>query len=177
VNARTAARVGWSLFPLSVILWVVALVLNLRRPQDSRLAFTTGELALAFVFLLFGWFGALVVSRRPGHPIGWLLCALGLFHGLVAFANEYAIYGLISRPGRGRAGVPPRALARAVARRGGRTTGRARPACGESVQQNGRPSSRWTVEAPRHSLTLRACIPARLRPAARCDRPAGGADR
>jgi hypothetical protein len=99
VNARTAARLGWSLFPLSVILWVIALVLNLRRTQDSRLAFTTGELALAFAFLLFGWFGALVVSRRPGHPIGWLLCALGLATGLAAFANEYAIYGLISHPG------------------------------------------------------------------------------
>ena len=51
MNARTAARLGWSLFPLCVILWVIALVLNLRRTQDSRLAFTTGELALAFAFL------------------------------------------------------------------------------------------------------------------------------
>jgi hypothetical protein len=49
--------------------------------------------------LLFGWFGALIVSRRPGHPIGWVLCALGLMSGFGAFAVEYAVYGLITRPG------------------------------------------------------------------------------
>jgi hypothetical protein len=54
---------------------------------------------LELVVLLFGWFGALIVSRRPWHPIGWLLCAFGLVSGLLAFAAEYAIYGLISRPG------------------------------------------------------------------------------
>jgi hypothetical protein len=72
-RTRTAARLGWSLFALSVLLFVPALILNLRRPQYADLAFTTGELLLRLAFLLFGWFGALIVSRRPGHPIGWVL--------------------------------------------------------------------------------------------------------
>jgi hypothetical protein len=99
VNRRTAARLGWSLFALAGLLFVIALVLNLRRPQYDDLAFTTGELVLGLVLLLFSWFGALIVSRRPGHPIGWLLCAFGLIGGLTDFATEYAIYGLITRPG------------------------------------------------------------------------------
>jgi hypothetical protein len=98
-RTRTAARLGWSLFALSVLLFVPALILNLRRPQYADLAFTTGELLLRLAFLLFGWFGALIVSRRPGHPIGWVLCALGLMSGFGAFAVEYAVYGLITRPG------------------------------------------------------------------------------
>jgi hypothetical protein len=99
VRAQAAARLGWAMFALSVLLFVPAVILNLRRPQAGDLAFTTGELLLRLVFLLFGWFGALIVSRRPGHPIGWVLCALGLMSGFGAFAVEYAVYGLITRPG------------------------------------------------------------------------------
>jgi hypothetical protein len=99
VRAQTASRLGWAMFALSVLLFVPALILNLGRPQDADLAFTTGELLLRLAFLLFGWFGALIVSRRPGQPIGWVLCALGLMSGFGAFAVEYAVYGLITRPG------------------------------------------------------------------------------
>ena len=99
MRAQTAARLGWAMFALSVLLFVPAVLLNLSRPQDTDLAFTTGELLLQLAFLLFGWFGALIVSRRPGHPIGWVLCALGLMSGFGAFAVEYAVYGLITRPG------------------------------------------------------------------------------
>jgi hypothetical protein len=99
VSRRTAARLGWSLFGLSVLLLGVAFVLNLGRPQHADLNRTTGELLGQLVFVLFGWFGALIVSRRPSHPIGWLLCAFGLANGLAAFAAEYAIYGLVSHPG------------------------------------------------------------------------------
>jgi len=99
MNPRTAARLGWSLFGLSVLLLAVAFVLNLRRPQYPDVGATTGELLLGLVLLLFGWFGALIVSRRPGNPIGWLLCAFGIVSGLLGFAGEYAIYGLITRPG------------------------------------------------------------------------------
>jgi hypothetical protein len=99
VNGRTAARLGWSLLVLSVLFAAAALVLNLGRPQYSDLTATTGQLLFAPVFLLFGWFGALIVSRRPNHPIGWVLCAFGFMLGLGSFASEYVIYGLISHPG------------------------------------------------------------------------------
>ena len=43
--------------------------------------------------------GALIVSRQPSHPIGWVLCAFGVLGGVGGFASEYAIYGLRSHPG------------------------------------------------------------------------------
>jgi hypothetical protein len=99
VSKRAAARLGWSLFALSLLLVVPAAVLNLGRPQVSDLWYTTGELLGDVLLVVFGWFGALIVSRRPNHSIGWLLCAFGLTGGLSAFASEYAIYGLVSHTG------------------------------------------------------------------------------
>jgi hypothetical protein len=99
VSKRTAARLGWSLFVLSALLLGIAFVLNLGRPRYADLGATTGELILGLVLLLFGWFGALIVTRQPNQPIGWLLCAFGGFSGLTAFAAEYAIYGLITHAG------------------------------------------------------------------------------
>jgi MFS family permease len=95
----TAGRLGWLLFAAAVLLFVPAVVLNLRRPQDADLAYTTGGLVLALAVLLFGWFGARIVARQPRHPIGWILCAFGLIAGISAFTSEYAIYGLRSQPG------------------------------------------------------------------------------
>jgi hypothetical protein len=99
MSARTAARLGWFLFVASVLLLVCALILNLGRPQYADLAFTTGELVLGLALLVFGWFGALIVSRQPSHPIGWVLCAFGVLAGVGGLASEYAIYGLRSHPG------------------------------------------------------------------------------
>jgi hypothetical protein len=99
MSARTAARLGWFLFVASVLLSVAALVLNLQRPQYADLMATTGERLLQLVLLLFGWFGARIVSRQPNHPIGWLLCALGCLTALGGFTSEYAIYGLLEHPG------------------------------------------------------------------------------
>ena len=99
MSRRTAARLGWSLFGLSLLLLVPAAVLNLGRPQVSDLWYTTGELLGDVLLVVFGWFGARIVSRRPNHAIGWLLCAFGLTGGLSAFASEYAVYGLVSHPG------------------------------------------------------------------------------
>ena len=100
MSTRTAARLGWSLFGLSALAVGVAFLLSLRRPQYADLLATTGELLSGLVIvLLFGWFGALIVARQPSQPIGWILCALAGTVALTFFANEYAIYGLITDPG------------------------------------------------------------------------------
>jgi hypothetical protein len=43
--------------------------------------------------------GAVLASRRPRHPVGWLLLGLGTSIGLTGFADGYAPYGLLARPG------------------------------------------------------------------------------
>jgi hypothetical protein len=99
MRARMAARLGWAIFGLAVLAYVVALTLNLRRPQYAQLSQTTGDLMAALTFLPFGWLGARIVPRQPHQLMGWLLCAMGLQGGLISFASEYAIYGLVTRPG------------------------------------------------------------------------------
>jgi hypothetical protein len=99
MRARVAARLGWTIFGLAVLAYVVALTLNLRRPQSAELSETTGDLVFALTFLPYGWLGARIVPRQPHLLMCWLLCALGLQGGLIGFASEYAIYGLVTRPG------------------------------------------------------------------------------
>jgi hypothetical protein len=41
----------------------------------------------------------LLASRRPAHPVGWLLLALGLAVLVAGVADGYARYGLVARPG------------------------------------------------------------------------------
>jgi hypothetical protein len=44
--------------------------------------------------------GAVLASRRPRHPVGWLLLAFGLLpQALSGAAEGYARYGLLARPG------------------------------------------------------------------------------
>jgi MFS family permease len=43
--------------------------------------------------------GAVIVARRPGNRIGWLCCAIGLLLGPAFFAQDYAWYALVHKPG------------------------------------------------------------------------------
>jgi hypothetical protein len=43
--------------------------------------------------------GALVGSRRPGHPVGWLLLGLGLLAVVSGVVSGYVSYGVLVRPG------------------------------------------------------------------------------
>jgi hypothetical protein len=50
--------------------------------------------------------GALVASRRPRHPVGWLLLALGVTESVEIVADGYGSYGLQARPGPARCRPP-----------------------------------------------------------------------
>jgi hypothetical protein len=46
----------------------------------------------------FSLVGAVVGSRRPENPIGWLFCAIGVFAAVVLLSSEYAAYSLLAQP-------------------------------------------------------------------------------
>ena len=42
--------------------------------------------------------GAVIASRLPNHPIGWICCAIGLIAAVDHFGGEYAVYALLGQP-------------------------------------------------------------------------------
>jgi hypothetical protein len=46
-----------------------------------------------------GAVGAVLASRRPRHPVGWLLLAMGVVMAVSGASVGYIPYGLLARPG------------------------------------------------------------------------------
>jgi hypothetical protein len=96
------AVVVWTLWVLGilgipVIGWLDHL---LRQAGRADLALLTPD-AVAYVLGLVSaaTVGLVLASRRPRHPVGWLLLALGLSVVAAGVATGYAKYGLLARPG------------------------------------------------------------------------------
>jgi hypothetical protein len=104
LSRRTASWLAWSVWLLCVVLISFALLFYFlaspTSPTDTPPSLTAFFRALS---LAFPTIGALVASRRPENPIGWIFCGTGLLYGVQAFASGYADYALLghtgSRPG------------------------------------------------------------------------------
>ena len=105
-SARTCRRAGvaaWALWALALmglatIPWFDWLARQAGRHELAQLSASTIPDLLAIVVA--ATVGAVVASRRPRHPVGWLLLALGLSVSLNGLAEGYARYGVVARPGR-----------------------------------------------------------------------------
>jgi len=74
---------------------LVLVALNSSHPDlripEPWLAHTVSAVAFSSI-------GAVVGSRRPENPIGWLFCAIGVFAAIVLLSSEYAAYTLLAQP-------------------------------------------------------------------------------
>jgi hypothetical protein len=95
MSARAAAWLAWFLWVLGLLL--AAAILALVRANDPS-QFRDQPFYLVG-FLAFLSVGALVASRRPENPIGWIFCAVALSNFLWAFGWQYAVYALVTEPG------------------------------------------------------------------------------
>jgi hypothetical protein len=99
MSSRAAAWLAWSMCLLALALTalsVVFLILNLSYPNVPVYRYWPESTILAVAYSIVG---ALVASRRPGNPIGWVLCAIGLSWGAAHLNSEYATYALLAAPG------------------------------------------------------------------------------
>jgi signal transduction histidine kinase len=93
---------AWTLLALELLLlaslpWVDHLFLQAGRPDLTFLdAFAIPPSVAA---LTAGVVGAVLASRRPHHPVGWLLLAQGLMLAISGASVGYIPYGLLVRPG------------------------------------------------------------------------------
>jgi hypothetical protein len=99
---RWAAGLAWAL-------WALAMLGLAAVPWTDRLMIRAGRAALTewqgpFFFVVLGFLiattvGALVASRRPRHPVGWLLLGFALSQTASGVITSYVAYGLVARPG------------------------------------------------------------------------------
>ena len=93
-----AAWLAWSVFGLSTALTALSLfllTLNLKQPGVHIFTYWTETSVIALAFSIIG---AIIASRRPEHPIGWLFCAMGFLAGVDHFCGQYATYALLVDP-------------------------------------------------------------------------------
>ena len=94
MRARTATWLAWSMCLVAASAIAGSLAVDFL--ASSLDAWTIlGVLSIP----AFSVVGALVASRRPDNPIGWILCGVGLSFALGGLAGEYATYALITEPG------------------------------------------------------------------------------
>src|SRR5215208_8298089 len=102
MSPRTAAWLAWLLWAVCFALIALALLLDFLTgevllPPELRglrpgLAFAllTGVLSLAYPTV-----GALIASRLPTNPIGWIFCGMGVLYTAGRFTGAYADYALV----------------------------------------------------------------------------------
>ena len=95
--SRTAVRLAWSLWGLTIGLLALAAWLDSR--NRAGWPGSQNDLELVPMSLAFATVGALVAARHPGNPIGWLCGAFGLVVAVTPAGIQYAIYALVTAPG------------------------------------------------------------------------------
>ena len=96
VNVRparwpTVAGLSWAAAALTVILAFGGVVLAVLGPDVS--------IFLLPAPLAYAWMGCVLLARRPGHPMGPLLCLIGLADAFATVPYTYVRYALVHAPG------------------------------------------------------------------------------
>jgi hypothetical protein len=96
ISRRAASWLAWSACALSLALTALSfLLIALILSQDAPIYFFW--IALTALAIGYSVIGAIIASRLPNHPIGWICCAIGLIAAVDHFAGEYAVYALLAR--------------------------------------------------------------------------------
>ena len=103
-NTRAYSWLAWSLAGLSGSMFVAGTILTIlsfyvRAPAAQPSSNwgsggAIGNLLILAPFVAFTIVGALIASRRPENPIGWICLAAGLFWTLIALDDQYTAYAL-----------------------------------------------------------------------------------
>jgi hypothetical protein len=106
VGRRWTAVLAWGAAGLAVLGMApgvrLALLIDSAEPPDAQGSVAGLVAAYAAVVLATvssAAVGAVLASRRPRHPVGWLLLGVGLAVPLSILVEWYAKYGLVVRPG------------------------------------------------------------------------------
>jgi cytochrome b subunit of formate dehydrogenase len=94
MSGRSAAWLAWTACALSLALTALTvLLIALLLRSDTSIYYYWLETSMVAVG--YSIVGAIVASRLPESPIGWLFCAIAVIFGVVHFSAEYAAYALL----------------------------------------------------------------------------------
>lgn len=110
MNEQTARRLSWSLAVFSILLAFAGLVLSIlaQRAAGAGMIFSH-QLFTPLLTVTYGGVGALVATRHPRNPIGWMFCATGFLSAVNMLSAGYALYATAFTPA---APLPGAVLAR-----------------------------------------------------------------
>jgi signal transduction histidine kinase len=94
---HTPSRLAWSLWAACVVLIAFALLLDFLTYDATDITMTDDRIQgiaapIGILSLVYPTMGALIVSRLPRNPIGWIFCGVGLLYAIRRFAQAYAEY-------------------------------------------------------------------------------------
>ncbi len=95
MSKRFAFWLAWLTLALYLAIAGVTLFLQIKDDPSAWVS----DLFEALVLLAFAAVGALIASRRPENPVGWLFCTGTLLWALGSLLQEYTNYALITIPG------------------------------------------------------------------------------
>jgi hypothetical protein len=95
---------AWALWALTmlgiaVVPWLDHLSRQAGRPDLAQLTLSATLVGPVLACVSAATVGAVLASRRPRHPVGWLLLVSGLSIAWSGVPPAYAAYGLLARPG------------------------------------------------------------------------------
>jgi hypothetical protein len=91
MSTRATSWLAWALAGLSVAMFLASAVLYVLVPSSQEGPSTSGalsELLIFVTFLAFPIVGALIASRHPKNPVGWICLAIGLFWMLIFLGDS-----------------------------------------------------------------------------------------
>jgi hypothetical protein len=100
---RWPGVVAWAVWALAMLGLAVAAWLDQLQRQagspETAWLLQPASIPLLVATVSAATVGALLGSRRPAHPVGWLLLGLGLLVVVNVVVSGYVNYGLLARPG------------------------------------------------------------------------------
>jgi hypothetical protein len=90
MRTRASAWLAWSLAGLSVAMFLASVLLYIlaHSSQDAPSSGTLSDLLLYVPFLAFPIVGALIASKHPNNPVGWICLTVGLFWMLILLGDS-----------------------------------------------------------------------------------------
>ena len=97
MSTRTAAWLAWAVCAISLAFTALCFLLIALNLSLNTLAYFFWP-DLTSIAVGYSVIGAIIASRLPNHPIGWICCAIGLIAAVDHFGGEYAVYALLALP-------------------------------------------------------------------------------